>query len=39
MAKKFKGYIHGFEELRKDRMLKSSREHNRRVSKSNWKKS
>jgi len=36
---KFKGYIHGFEELRKDIMLKSSREYNRRVSKSNWKKS
>jgi len=38
MAKKFEGYIHGFEDLRKDRMLVGSKEHKRHVSKSNWKK-
>jgi len=38
MAKEF-DYIHGFEDLRKDRMLVGSREHKRRVSKGNWKKS
>jgi len=37
MANEFKGYIHGFEDLRKDRMLNGSREHNRRISKSDWK--
>jgi len=37
MAKKFKGYIHGFEHLRKNGMLIGSKEHNRRVSKSDWK--
>jgi len=37
MAKKFKGYAHGFEDLRKNRMLNGSREHNRRISKSDWK--
>jgi putative transposase len=33
----FKGYIHGFEDLRKSRMLNSSKEHNRNISKSDWK--
>jgi putative transposase len=33
----FKGYIHGFEDLRKSRMLNGSKEHNRNVSKSDWK--
>jgi transposase len=37
MVRKFKGYIHGLEYLGKDRMLNGSREHNRRVSKSDWK--
>jgi putative transposase len=37
MSKKFKGYIHGFEDLRKERMLNSSKEHNRNISKTNWK--
>jgi putative transposase len=33
----FKGYIHGFEDLRKSRMLNVSKEHNRNISKSDWK--
>jgi putative transposase len=37
MSRKFKGYIHGFEDLRKERMLNSSKEHNRNISKINWK--
>jgi putative transposase len=37
MSRKFKGYIHGFEDLRKERMLNSSKEHNRNISKVNWK--
>jgi len=37
MAMKFKGYIHGFEHLKKNRMLKGSKKHNRNISKSNWK--
>jgi putative transposase len=37
MARKFKGYIHGFEYLGKNRMLNSSKEHNRNISKSDWK--
>jgi len=37
MANEFKGYTHGFEDLRKNRMLNGSREHNRCISKSNWK--
>jgi len=37
MAKEFRGYTHGFEDLRKSGMLNGSRERNRRVSKSNWK--
>jgi putative transposase len=37
IARGFKGYIHGFEDLRKDRMLNGSKKHNRNISKSNWK--
>ena len=37
IAVKFKGYTHGFEHLRKNRMLKSSKEHNRDILKSDWK--
>ena len=37
MSRRFKGYIHGFEDLRKERMLNGSREHNRNISKVNWK--
>jgi putative transposase len=37
MSRKFKGYIHGFEDLRKERMLNGSKKHNRNISKSNWK--
>jgi putative transposase len=36
IAGRFKGYIHGFEGLRKNGMLKGSRGHNRNVSKSDW---
>jgi len=36
IANEFNGYAHGFEDLRKNRMLNGSREHNRRISKSNW---
>jgi putative transposase len=34
IARGFKGYTHGFEHLGKNRMLNSSKEHNRNVSKS-----
>jgi len=37
IAMKFKGYTHGFEYLRKNRMLNGSKEHNRNISKINWK--
>jgi putative transposase len=37
IVRKFKGYTHGFEYLRKNRMLKSSKERNRNISKSDWK--
>jgi transposase len=37
IAMKFKGYTHGFEHLRKNRMLNGSKEHNRNISKSDWK--
>jgi putative transposase len=37
IVRSFKGYTHGFEDLRKSRMLNSSREHNRNISKSDWK--
>jgi len=37
IARGFKGYTHGFEYLGKNRMLNSSNEHNRNISKSDWK--
>jgi len=37
LARRFKGYIHGFEHLEKKRMLNGSNEHNRNISKSGWK--
>jgi putative transposase len=37
IARKFKGYAHGFEHLGKNGMLNDSKEHNRNVSKSDWK--
>ena len=37
IAMGFKGYTHGFEHLGKNRMLNGSNEHNRNVSKSDWK--
>ena len=37
VSRKFKGYIHGFEDLRKERMLNGSKMHNRNISKINWK--
>jgi putative transposase len=37
IARGFKGYTHGFEHLGKNRMLNGSKEHNRNVSKSDWK--
>jgi len=37
ISRKFKGYIHGFEDLRKEKMLKGSKIHNRNISKINWK--
>ncbi|NHV97377.1 MAG: transposase [Thaumarchaeota archaeon] len=37
IARGFKGYTHGFEHLGKNRMLNGSNEHNRNISKSDWK--
>jgi putative transposase len=37
IARRFKGYTHGFEYLRKNRMLNGSKKHNRNISKSDWK--
>jgi putative transposase len=36
LAREFKGYVHGFEDLKKSGMLGRSKEHNRNVSKSAW---
>ena len=36
MTRRFKGYTHGFEQLGKNRMLNGSKEHNRNISKSDW---
>jgi putative transposase len=36
IAGEFEGYVHGFEDLRKNRMLGSSKERNRNISKSDW---
>jgi len=37
IAGMFENYVHGFEDLRKNRMLNSSKKHNRNISKSDWK--
>ncbi|MBS7288318.1 MAG: transposase, partial [Candidatus Freyarchaeota archaeon] len=37
IAEAFKGYVHGFEDLNKEKMFKKSRTHNRNVAKSDWK--
>jgi len=37
IAGEFKSCVHGFEDLRKSRMLNGSKVHNRNTSKSNWK--
>ncbi len=37
LAKKFKGYTNGFEKLKKERMLTRSKNHNRNITKSDWK--
>jgi len=37
MSREFEGCIHGFEDLRKGRMLNGSKMHNRNISKINWK--
>jgi putative transposase len=37
IASEFDGFVHGFEDLRKERMFNGSKEHNRNISKSSWK--
>ncbi len=37
ISKMFKGYVHGFENIHKNRMMDRNRDHNRRIAKSNWK--
>ena len=37
ISREFKKYVHGFEDLRKKNMFSYSREHNRRIAKTNWK--
>ncbi|MEM3537905.1 MAG: IS200/IS605 family accessory protein TnpB-related protein [Candidatus Korarchaeum sp.] len=40
LSREYRSYIHGFEDLRKDKMFrrgKKSRKHNRKVAKSDWK--
>ncbi|MEM3481350.1 MAG: IS200/IS605 family accessory protein TnpB-related protein, partial [Candidatus Korarchaeum sp.] len=40
LSREYRGYIHGFEDLRKDKMFrrgKKSKKHNRKVAKSDWK--
>jgi putative transposase len=37
ITREFEGYVHGFEDLRKNRMLNNSKKHNRNISKSDWK--
>ncbi|MBS7288530.1 MAG: transposase, partial [Candidatus Freyarchaeota archaeon] len=37
IAEAFRGYVHGFEDIKKEKMLKKSRTHNRNIAKSNWK--
>jgi len=38
LSREFKDYVHGFERLDKKRMLTGSKEHNRNIAKSDWKK-
>jgi putative transposase len=38
LSREFKDYVHGFERLDKKRMLTDSKEHNRNIAKSDWKK-
>ncbi|PUA34175.1 MAG: transposase, partial [Candidatus Terraquivivens tikiterensis] len=38
LSREFKGYMHGFESLEKQRMFNNSKEHNRNIAKSDWKK-
>ncbi|MEM3446168.1 MAG: transposase [Candidatus Korarchaeum sp.] len=40
LSREYRGYVHGFEDLRKDKMFrrgKKSKKHNRKVAKSDWK--
>jgi len=37
ISSKYRKYIHGFEDLRKKSMFNRSKEHNRRIAKTNWK--
>jgi len=37
ISREFKNYAHGFEDLRKKNMFNCSKEHNRRIAKTNWK--
>ncbi|MBS7288125.1 MAG: transposase [Candidatus Freyarchaeota archaeon] len=37
ISKTFKDYVHGFEDLNKEKMLNKSRARNRNIAKSNWK--
>lgn len=37
ISREFKNYVHGFEDLRKKNMFNCSKEHNRRIAKTNWK--
>ncbi|MBS7288712.1 MAG: transposase, partial [Candidatus Freyarchaeota archaeon] len=36
IAETFKGYVHGFEDLNKEKMFRKSRTHNRKIAKSDW---
>jgi putative transposase len=36
ITSEFDGFVHGFEDLRKERMLNGSKKHNRNISKSSW---
>ncbi len=36
LSRKYEGYIHGFENLKKESMFSESRRHNRNIAKSNW---
>ncbi|MEM3739748.1 MAG: zinc ribbon domain-containing protein [Candidatus Korarchaeum sp.] len=36
LSREYRGYVHGFEDLRKEGMFKRARKHNRKVVKSDW---